>query len=55
MFSKCSLLIDAKPLEKWNVSNGNNFNNMFWKCSSILDLNPLQNWNVPEEELKSEI
>ena len=29
MFHGCSSLLDIKPLENWNVSNGNNFQ----KCS----------------------
>ena len=46
MFYGCSSLLDIKPLQNWNVSNGNNFSYMFYGCSSLSDINPLQNWNV---------
>ena len=35
-----------KSLEKWNVSKGNNFSNMFSGCSSLKDISPLIRWNV---------
>ena len=38
--------VDIKPLENWNVSNGNNFESMFSGCSSLSDIKPLKNWNV---------
>ena len=44
MFYGCSSLSDIKPLQNWNVSNGNNFYDMFIRCSSISDIKPLQNW-----------
>ena len=46
MFYGCSSLSDIKPLQNWNVSNGNNFSHMFSGCSSLLDIKALQNWNV---------
>ena len=46
MFRGCSSLSDINILYKWNVSNGNNFNNMFLGCSSLSNINGLQNWNV---------
>ena len=44
MFCECSSLSDIKPLENWNVSNGNIFDNMFKECSSLLDITPFKNW-----------
>ena len=38
MFFRCSSLTDVKPLENWNVSNGNDFSNMFSECSSLSDI-----------------
>ena len=38
MFSYCSSLSDIKVLEKWNVSNGNNFESMFNYCSQLSDI-----------------
>jgi len=29
MFSGCESLLDIKGLENWNVSNGNNFSDMW--------------------------
>ena len=52
MFFGCSLLSDIKPLQNWNVSNGNNFEAMFYKCSSLLDIKPLQNWNISQFKYK---
>ena len=46
MFCEYSTLSDIKQLEKWNVSNGNNFSGMFYESSSLSDIKPLQNWNV---------
>ena len=40
------MVIILKPLQNWNVSNGNNFSFMFSYCSSLSDIKPLQNWNV---------
>ena len=51
MFSECSSLSDLKPIQNWNVSNGNNFSHIFFKCSSLSDLKPIQNWNVPKYNL----
>ena len=46
MFYECRLLRDIKGLEKWNVSNGNNFSWMFSGCSSLSDIKGLEKWNV---------
>ena len=52
MFSGCSSLSDIKGLEKWNVSNGNNFQGMFSYFSSLLDIKGLEKWNVSKTLLK---
>ena len=41
-----SSLSDFKGLEKWNVSNGNNFGHMFSKCSYLSNIKGLEKWNV---------
>jgi hypothetical protein len=41
MFCGWSSLSYIKPLENWNVSNGNNFESMFGRCSSLSDIKPL--------------
>ena len=46
MFCGCSSLLDIKGLEKWNLSNCNNFSYMFNGCSSLLDIKVLEKWNV---------
>ena len=46
----CSSLSEIKPLQNWNVSNGNDFSGMFYRCSSSLDIKPLQNWNVSNKK-----
>ena len=51
MFYGCNLLSYIKPLEIWEVSKGNNFENMFFECSELLDLKPLEKWNFPKEKL----
>ena len=33
MFNECSSLSDLKPIENWNVSNGNNFS----ECSEAVN------------------
>ena len=33
-------------MEKWDVSNGNDFSCMFAFCSSLSDIKGLENWNV---------
>ena len=45
MFNKCSKLSYLNPLEKWNVSQGNNFSFMFYDCH-ISNIIPLENWKV---------
>ena len=46
LFSFCKSLSDIKPLENWNVSNGNNFSFMFAECPKLSDIKPLEKWNV---------
>ena len=46
MFFDCSSLSDLRPLEKWNVSEGTNFEGMFSECHLIESLKPIENWNV---------
>ena len=53
MFSGCSSLSNIKALEKWNVSNGNNFNYMFSGCSLLLDIKVIENWNVSKYLLEN--
>jgi hypothetical protein len=55
MFYKCSSLSDIKPLENWNVSNGNNFEGMFCYCSSLSDIKPLENWNFSDKNYFSQL
>ena len=51
MFSSYSKLSDIKGLEKWNVSNGNNFLFMFYGCSKLTDIKALEKWNVSKSLL----
>ena len=53
MFYRCSSLRDIKGLEKWNVSNGNNFSYMFYGCSSLLDIKGLEKWNISKTLLNN--
>ena len=39
-------LTDISALEKWNVSNCNNFHYLFNSCSSLFNLKGLEKWNV---------
>ena len=55
MFNKCSSISDLKPIQNWNVPNGNNFSCMFYKCLSLSDLKPIQNWNVSNGKIFSEM
>ena len=52
MFSQCSSLSNIKGIEKWNVSNGNNFEGMFEGCSSLLDIRGIEKWNVSKSLLR---
>ena len=51
MFKECSLLSDIKPLEKWDVSNGTNFNDMFYNCPSLDELTPLKKWYISNPKI----
>ena len=53
MFRGCSNLSDIKALEKWNVSNGNNFTHMFRGCSKLSDIKALEKWNVSKSLLNN--
>ena len=53
MFRGCSNLSDIKALEKWNVSNGNNFTHMFRGCSKLSDIKALEKWNISNSLLKN--
>ena len=44
MFGRCSSLLDIKPLQKWNVSNGKYFSGMFCECPNLLNIKNFQNW-----------
>jgi len=46
MFYGCKSLSNIKPLENWNVGNGNKFSYMFGNCTSMSDIKPLENWDV---------
>ena len=46
MFFFCLSLSNIKGLEKWNVSNGTNFNSMFSFCALKSDIKALEKWNV---------
>ena len=49
MFAQLDLLTDVSPLKKWNVSNGENFQNMFSNCESLKNGNILQSWKFPRD------
>ena len=53
MFRGCKLLSDIKPLQNWNVSNGNNFSYMFSKCDKLTNIKPLTNWNFLNSQYKT--
>ena len=53
MFSFCRQLSDIKGLEKWNVSNGNNFSHMFEYCPQLSDIKALEKWNVSKSLLNN--
>ena len=36
----------VKPLEKWTVSKGINYSEMFRECSLLSDIKPTEKWNV---------
>ena len=40
MFYGYKSLSDIKPLQNWNVSNGNNFSYMFYGYKSLSDIKP---------------
>ena len=41
-----SSLINIKPLENWNVTNGECFQYLFYNCRSFNDISPLKEWNT---------
>jgi hypothetical protein len=45
IFYEFKSLLDLKGLEKWNVSNGNDFSYMLCECKSLVDIKELKNWN----------
>ena len=51
MFYGCKLLSDIKSIEKWDISNGNNFSYMFYGCSSLSDISFIKNWNFSNIQL----
>ena len=53
MFNNCSSLSNIKGLENWNVSNGNNFSDIFSGCLSLLNIKGLQNLNLSDWEYKN--
>ena len=53
MFCGCSSLSDIKGLEKWNVSNGREFECMFKECSSLTDFKGIGKWNVSKYLLRN--
>ena len=49
MFSECSSLTNIKKLQKWNVQNGQGFEDMFADCSLLKDseINELfEKWKI---------
>ena len=53
MYSCCSALSDIKALEKWNVSNGKDFYQMFWNCSKLYNIEALEKWNISKSLLNN--
>ena len=45
MFEKCQI-ISLHALQKWDVSNGVDFSEMFRECKKLKDVRPLVFWNV---------
>ena len=45
--------MEIKPLQKWNVSKGNNFQSMFRGCSASLNIKELKKWKIPKNKYKS--
>ena len=50
MFKDCSSLSNIKPIENWDVSNGDNFEYMFSGCKDSLSTKPLKSWNFSKEK-----
>ena len=46
MFNGCSSISTLKGLEKWNVSNVENFSCMFQGCLSLSDITALEKWKI---------
>ena len=40
------IIIRYNTIKKLDVSNGNNFGDMFYGCSLLSDISLLQKWNV---------
>ena len=45
--------MEIKPLQKWDVSKGNNFELMFNGCSSSLNIKELKKWKISKNKFKS--
>ncbi len=56
-FHICSIIVqnyqDIKPLEKQNVSNVNDFSEMFSGCSLLSDIKPIEKWDVSKSLLNN--
>ena len=46
MFNECSKLSSIKGLEKWNVSCGEDYSDMFGGCLSLSSIKEIQNWSI---------
>ena len=46
MFNYCKYLYDIEELKYLDVSNGNNFSEMFYNCNQLQNIDGLSNWNV---------
>ena len=49
MFKYCSSLSNIKPLENWDISNGESFKYMFSCYKSLLGKKSLKCWNFSKE------
>ena len=55
MFYNCTSLLDISTLGGWNVSNIENFYQMFSSCESLKDISTLRGWNVSNGKEFSEM